>query len=168
MESLFDPEDLRDSEDVTFHEETHVVDREEFEATYEDLESHVAVGVTNDEGEVLLMNDGSHGWTLTAVAVEPGEDWTAAGRRGVEQLTGVAVELDRPERVRRIDFRPEGDDERRTSMYNVVFRASPVEGRPVADDPDLADESVEDVGWFDEVPAEQEGDVADDIRLFVG
>lgn len=201
-ESLFDPESLRHRADVEFDEETKVLEREEFEAVRDELEtwdSHVAVGVTNHEGAVLLMNDGSHGWNLTAVPVEPGEDWAAAARRGAEALTGVAVEIDGPERVRRIDYyleaseaslasdassgaEPGGpgdeadrgesqdEDEWLTTVYTVVFRASPVEGEPIADQPGLDGEDVQDVGWFDEVPEvadSSEEDTADDVRLFV-
>ncbi|WP_254547193.1 hypothetical protein [Halomarina pelagica] len=168
METLFDPESLRSHEGVTFLEETHIIDKKEFEAARENLDSHVAVGVTNDEGEVLLMNDGSHGWTLTAFTVEPDENWTDIGQRGVEKVTGATVQLARPERVRHIELSPEGEENRQNSIYNVVVRAVPVEGRPVADEQTLKEEDIQDIGWFNEVPPEQEGDVADDIRLFVG
>ena len=168
MQPLFDPESLRGHEDVTFLEETHTLDQEEFEAAYENLDSHVAVGVTNDEGEAMLMNDGSHGWTLTAFAVEPGNDWTDIGQRGVEKLTGETVELACPELVRHIELSPEGKENRQKSIYNVVVRAVPVEGRPVADEQTLKEEDIQDIGWFNEVPPEREGDVADDIQLFVG
>jgi hypothetical protein len=167
VKSLHDPEQLRDREDVPFDEETHVVDREEFEATRENVDSHVVVGVTNGEGEVLLMDDGSHGWTLAAFPAEPGEDWMATARRGVENLTGVSITLDEAVRVRRVDFCPQGDAEGRFSMYNVIFRASLVEGRPVASPETLEDAGILDVGWFAEVPEEQAGEVAKDIELFL-
>lgn len=74
METLFDPESLRGREEVEFHETTTVFDPEEFDAIRDDLEtldSHVVIGVTNDVEEVLLIDDGSHGWTLTAVPSNP-------------------------------------------------------------------------------------------------
>jgi hypothetical protein len=96
---------LRDHENVEFIEKTEIIDQEEFEVPdLENWDSHVVVGVTNDEGEVLLLNDGSHGWTLTAFPVESGEDWVAVGRRGVENLADGTVKIDGPERVRRIDY----------------------------------------------------------------
>ncbi|WP_247001251.1 NUDIX hydrolase [Halosolutus gelatinilyticus] len=165
MDSLFDPERLLDRENVDVREETRNVTRSEFETVRETVDSHVAVGVTNDEGEVLLVDDGSHGWTLVAAPVESGDDWVATGRRAVETLIGIDVELDRPERLRRVDFHPADDPDRRTTMYNVVFRATSVARRPVPDDGPGADRP--EIGWFDRVPADQEGGVADDIRLFV-
>ncbi|MFT4885117.1 MAG: hypothetical protein ACI8U4_002637 [Natronomonas sp.] len=167
MKSLHDPEQLRDREDVPFDEETHVLGREKFEATRENVDSHVVVGVTNGEGEVLLVDDGSHGWTLAAFPADPGEDWTATARSGAEELTGVSISLEEPVRARRVDFRLEDDEERQLSMYNVVFRASPVDRRPVASAETLEDTEISDIGWFAEVPDEQAGEVAEDIRLFL-
>ncbi|AHZ23057.1 hypothetical protein E6P09_01815 [Haloferax mediterranei ATCC 33500] len=166
MVTLEDPEQLRDRENIAFHEETHIVGHEEFESCRDDLDSHVAVGVTNDASEVLLMDDGSHGWTLTAFPAEPGDDWVATAREGVQSLIGVPVELDCPERVRRIDFQKEGTDQQ-TTIYNVVCRAVPVEGCPVASNPELDGEALQDLRWFDEIPTECEGPIVEDIRLFV-
>lgn len=72
MDSISDPESLRGCANVPFDEETHPVTQEEFESVTERVDSHAVVGITNDEEDVLLMNDGSHGWTLIAFPVEPG------------------------------------------------------------------------------------------------
>ncbi|QLD85397.1 hypothetical protein HWV23_06530 [Natronomonas halophila] len=167
MKSLHDPEQLRDRADVSFHEETHVVDREEFDATRENVDSHIVVGVTNDSGEVLLVNDGSHGWTLAAFPLESAEDAAVTARQALENLTGISISLDCPERVRHIEFRSDGDDARQFSMYNVILRASPVDGRPVASEPTLGHTEVQDIGWFAEVPEGTSDELGDDIRLFL-
>ena len=166
MEPFSDPDTLRDRTGVPFHEETRTVAPEDYESVAAGLDSHAAVGIADDEGDVLLMNDGSHGWTLVAVPVALDEDWTAVARRRTEELLSTSVALERVELARRIDVRPEGDPGERTSMYNVIFRASvagdPVMGEtaePTEDDPRLE--------WFETVPGEQEGAVADDIRLFL-
>ncbi|MFC4543619.1 NUDIX hydrolase [Halosolutus amylolyticus] len=164
MEPLSDPVRLRTRSDVDVHEETRTVPQAEFEAMRGTVDSHVAVGLPNDDGAVLLQDDGSHGWSLPAFTVESGEEWTAIGRQGVTRLAGVPVELDRPERLRRIDIQPDGTADGGIRMYNVVYRAVPVEGRPVTDD---VPADVRDVDWFDRVPAEQDGELAADIRLFV-
>ena len=167
MEGLADLDRFRDREDVEYTEESAVIDENEFETVREEYDSHVVVGVTNDDGAVLLTNDGTHGWTLPAFVVEPEEDAAETGRRGIEEVIGVGVEIDRPERVRRIEYQVAGDEDRRTTLYNVIYRAVQVEGSPVADEPQLANGVVEAVDWFDTVPEEQEGAVVDDIELFI-
>ncbi|MXV63674.1 hypothetical protein GS429_16730 [Natronorubrum sp. JWXQ-INN-674] len=175
-----DPESLRDRETVEFETETRTLSRAEFE-TARGLENHVAVGVTNESGEVLLVNDGSRGWTVPSVAVAPNEDWDSVGRRMAASLTGVDAELDRPVRVRRVDFQREDDSERRRTTYNIVVRTEPVTGRPIADDPTVGrdeqppgpEEDVEtkspavgeqELLWLDRVPEGQSGEIAADIR----
>jgi len=111
------------------------------------------------------MNDGHHGWTLIAVPVEPGREWVAVGRQGVKELIGVAVEIESPERVRRISYRARNDAEDRISVYNVALCASSVAKGSVETDSD--DDETPIFGWFDNVPDGVEGAIADDIRLFV-
>jgi hypothetical protein len=167
VKSLHDPKRLRDRDDVPFHEESHVVDRGDFDATRENVDSHLVVGVPNDSGEVLLVNDGSHGWTLAAFPLESDEDAVVTARQGVENLIGVPISLNSPERVRRIEFRSDSDEPRQFSMYNVILRASPVEGRPVASEPTLGHTEVQDIGWFAAVPEGTSDELGDDIRLFL-
>ncbi|SER68527.1 NUDIX domain-containing protein [Natrinema salaciae] len=165
MDSFSHPESLRDRESIPFHEETRSVDRTAFESIAEDVDSHAVVGITNDEGAVLLQNDGSHGWTLLAFPAEPGADWTTVVRQEATELLGIEVVLDQVERVRRLDLHLSSDDRQSVTMYNVVFRGA-VDGtidleerRRTNDDPKL--------GWFTGVSDEQDGAVADDIRRFV-
>ncbi|KAB1193101.1 hypothetical protein GJR96_06450 [Haloferax sp. MBLA0076] len=167
MGSLTDLARLRDRDDVTFHEESHVIEPTAFDSVCEGLTSHLVVGVVNDTGSVLLVDDGSHGWTLAAFSIDADDDWSVRAQNGVEQLTGSSVELNAPERVRRLDYCEAGTDRKRT-VYNIVYRTTTVEGRPVAADPNVGGEPVRDISWFDAVPAGCEGVVADDIRLFVG
>lgn len=171
MESFSDPETLLTREDVTVDEVDFEVGEAEFEAMLEDWDSHAVVGITTGEGEVLLMNDGSHGWTLTAFAVEAGEDWVAAGRRRVENLTGVAVDIDRPERIRQYNVRIEDETDRQTTIHDVIFRASPVADACVAAEMVTGiDDDIQDIGWFEELPDDvdaDDSDPVDDIRLFL-
>ena len=169
MESFCDPETLRERPGVPFREETERIDPdvEGVRADLATLDSHVVVGVTNDAGEVLLMDDGEHGWTLAAVPVETGDDWLAAGRSGVAELTDICVTIDRAERVRRVDYHVGDETDPHVTVYSVVVRAAPVTGRPVAPSPIIAGEPIPDVGWFDAVPEGVDGPVADDIRQFL-
>lgn len=51
-------------------------------------------------------------------------------------------------------------------MYNVVFRAS-VDGNLVVEESDSTNDDDPSLRWFEGIPDEQEGEVADDIRIFV-
>lgn len=169
MDRLVDPESLHGREDVAFAEETVRLDEDEADAVREDVgswDSHAVVGVTSHVGDVLLMNDGSHGWTLLAVPVADGDDWVGTARRGVAALAGLDVGIERAERVRRIDYYTAGGDERMSTLYNVVFRTPPVAADAVTTRATV-DEDGPAVEWFDRVPDGVAGEVADDIRLFV-
>ncbi|WP_232687214.1 hypothetical protein [Halobacterium zhouii] len=124
--SLLDPEQLREQTDVLFHEETRVVnDRGAFNG-HESWVGTVAVGVVNGDGDVLLVN-APEGWSLPRSPVRPGDDWGAVARRWVAQKTGLAVSLERPERVTRTSYRLAGAEYRQTTGYDVVLRAEPVD-----------------------------------------
>lgn len=166
MDSLLDPEAFRDVDDVAFDEETLVLEAGAFESTRRDVDSHVAVGITDGDGRVLLWNDGSHGWTLPAFPVDAGDDLAETARRGVRDLLGVDVELSRPERVRRVEFRPEEDDGRRAEMYNVVFPATVVDDAQIPDEP-VGDDPDASLRWFENAPDDQDDALADDVRLFL-
>ncbi|WP_114579616.1 hypothetical protein [Saliphagus sp. LR7] len=166
MNSFSNPESLRDQAGVPFDEEIQQLPPEEFESVSESVDSHAVVGITNEDGDVLLMDDGSHGWTLIAFPVERGQDWPTVAREEAQTLLDTSVVLEQPELVRRIDFLPVNDDNRRTTMYNVVFRASVDETIDTEELDQQNDEPL--LRWFERVPDEQEGEVADDIRIFVG
>jgi hypothetical protein len=167
IDALTDPETLRDRPGIEFREETHTYETADFASIRSDLApigGWVVVGVTNDEGRVLLMDDGTHGWTLPAVSVRE-EEWLTKGQRAVEGLTDRAVAIDRVERVRRIDYKEDGGDGH-VAVRHVVCRAAPVEGTPVAADPTVGCDGTADADWFDTLPDGSEGVVADDARLF--
>jgi ADP-ribose pyrophosphatase YjhB (NUDIX family) len=166
-ESLSDPESLR--EDVPFVEETSVHDDEDHCSV--GIDGRAVVGVTNDDGEVLLaVHEESSIAMLPHGPVEPGDDWATVGRRAVEEMTGVTVELVGPELVRNFDHFVEGNDERHTTSYNVVFRASPAGDETSTGDPGVVGNDDWDAGWFDEFPGDLMdvgGPVEDDVRLFL-
>jgi hypothetical protein len=112
IESVADVEALRDRDDVPFTTETDVLDRETFERLREDADvgdGAAIVGITNDDSAVLLKNTCT-GWLPPGGNVGPGDGWSAVARQQAESWTGLAVELDGVECVRRIDRRPEGSD----------------------------------------------------------
>ena len=159
METTLDPDVLCDRDDVEVRTETRTVTRAEF-GTARDLESHVTVGIVTDAGDLLFVADGARGWTLPAVPVGPDEKWADAARHAVASLTGVDADLEDAVRVRRVDFQLEDDPERRHTTYDVLVRTAPLSGRPVADDPTLAGEDVDDLVWLDRVPDDATDGVA--------
>lgn len=174
IDPVTDPAALRDRDGVDVRQRTETVGPGDFEAAGDDLADvagWVVVGVENDAGAVLLMDDGDHGWTLPAAPVDPDEDWVAAGRDLVEGLTDATVAVVKPERVRRLDYEREGGDGRGSDdhvvVHHVVFRAESVTGEPAADEPVVGCDTAVEVGWFDALPAGVEGTVADDARLFL-
>jgi predicted NUDIX family NTP pyrophosphohydrolase len=158
---LSDPESLRDDDTVDVHDETHDVDGDDL-ASARALDSHVVVGVVADRG-VLLQNDGHHGWTLPAFPVAEGEDWYAVASREFAALTGTAVSVEAPERLRNREYRLSHGDEN-TVVRDLVVRASPNE--PLHEEAQSRADGTE-IEWTDGVPADVPGPVADDISLFV-
>ncbi|WP_134668778.1 hypothetical protein [Halorussus marinus] len=158
-----DPDALRAREGVDVREETRVHDDRDHCAA--DGEGRVAVGVTDEAGAVLaiVLDDGSRAMLPNGTA-EPGDDWAAAGRERVEHLTDLRVEIDGPERVRRVEHVVEGSPDPHATSYEVVFAASPADPpdeRRVSDGCDWRAE------WLDELPdAVEDGPAAEDVRLF--
>lgn len=182
VESLTDPETLRDREGVAFREEETVLDPAEYEDVRERVENVaglVLVGVTDDERRTLLVNrDGcTRGWMLPGGVVSPDENWVAAGRRAVERLTGVAVEIHGPAEARRTVYRPaegtpqgratpQGDDDRCVT-HDVVWHGSPAGDATLPDAPVSVDGDEWDVEWFHDLPHDVDAADEADVRLFV-
>ena len=53
----------------------------------------VAALVTNDEGEILLVNSPWRGWEYPGGLIEPGESFEAALKREVREESGIEIEL---------------------------------------------------------------------------
>ena len=169
IDQLTNPRAFRDSDAVEYLTETKTLPNADFAAVHGDLADRggwAVVGVTNDADALLLMDDGSHGWTLPAIPVDDGGDGAARGREAIEGLTGRAIDLVGVERVRRLDYHEE-DGDGQVTVHHVVLRTEPVAGEPVATEPTIGCDGSADVGWFDVLPDELEDVVADDARLFL-
>lgn len=164
IESVVDYGSLRDRDDVPYHDETDVVDRETVEAV-DDLPDLAAAGITNPDGELLLRRlTDSCSWKIPVETVGPGEDFAAAIAAHVEATVGFAVELDAIVGVWDIGVRTD-DGEQSAARGFVTFRAS-----PVSDDYDLdaatpGGDPVEEAGWFDALP--EDADVIPGTELFL-
>ena len=53
----------------------------------------VAALVTNDKGEVLLVNSPWRGWEYPGGLIEPGESFEAALKREVREESGIEIEI---------------------------------------------------------------------------
>jgi hypothetical protein len=158
IESLTDPESLRDRSDVPVETTEHVLDAEEF-ADAADWTSTVIVGVA-DDSSVLLMNDGHHGWTLPFTDAG-GEDWLATARQDFSALVGVPLTIDAVEFARCRDVGLDDADESR-QIWAVLVTATTT-GDPIPDDPESTDDGI-DLRWADAPPADAAGPVAADIE----
>lgn len=153
VESITDPESLRDRADVPFHEETDLVDEETLDVVA-DLDDVAVVGVTNESGEVLLRRlTEDCAWKLPVVPVPSGDNYADVARRTVEENTGLAVGIDALEAVWCYEARLENGDETAT-RYFVVFSASPASDGSDADHPAASlpeEDRPAGVGWFEEL-----------------
>lgn len=153
VESITNLESLCRRDDVPVHEERDVVDEATFDAVAS-LEDVAVVGVTNEDGEVLLrkLTDDCD-WKLPLGVVSPGEDYAEVAREAVETVVEFRVTLDGIEGVWCYELRLE-NGERTTSRRFVVFSASPADGETDAALAPIAPESEGPAGvdWFDELP----------------
>lgn len=168
-----DPDSLRKLEAVPVVEKERTFEQEKFEGLrrrYEQIDGVVLVGVTADDGAVLLKGDDT--WSPPGASVEPGEDWTDAARRGIEELTGVEIEIDSPELVEITDFCLEDDESVRFPAASVHFEASlATDATAFREDPTFAEDLHEyfdgkELGWFDEVPDDAHPNHEEHVRLY--
>jgi hypothetical protein len=160
MDSLSDPGRFFDDDRVDWRDRAHAVDAAALDAVRDRVDSHAIVGITDGDGRVLCRRDESHGWTLPAATVPDDGDWAATARRELGASLDATLALSVPERVRHVAITVDDDaDARRADAYDVVFPARTTDDVQVPDDDALA--------WFDAVPPDQDGALADDVRLFL-
>lgn len=165
-----DPEDLRDRQDVSFDDHTRLRENRDHCGTAS--AGQAVVGVRNDADELLLLVNREAGIALLPHgSVEPGGDWAATAREDTQGQTGIGVELDGVEAVRRVEHRLEDEDEPHATTHQVVFHGSPTGGE--IRDCKLSADAGSDAwiaGWYDGLPdgvEPPEGTPGEDLRLFV-
>lgn len=181
-----DPAALADDHHVDYTE--RVYPHEDADHCESDAEGRAIVGVTREDGAVLLVvNPGEDHAILPHPTVEPDESYVAAARERTEEIAGTPVDVGEPLAVRRVDhytvdagevddpadFEPAPSAEPHNSTYHVVFAASVADGgaadtpgdAPGVDDPDWH------ADWFHELPVEvdesEAGDALDDLQRFL-
>jgi len=139
-----------------------------------DSAGEVAVAVTNDDGEyLLLMHDEMGIAILPHGDVDAGDDWAATAREATEALTGVSIAIDDVAAVRTETHVVEGESEPHATTRSILFRASPTGGDIQACKRDA--ESGSDgwrAGWVADLPdgiePAPEGAPREDLRWFLG
>lgn len=177
---MSDLQSLLDRDDVLSRTETREFDEETFEALrarYKTIDGVVQIGVINDENEVLLLGDEGTEWTLPGGDVETDEDWTAAARRAIKELTDATIEVEHPKLIEQTIFTSQNGSGDEFAASVVHFSASPAESESefinnpsVADDLDhkyIEDKDAIDFEWFDSIPDDADPNHEDHIRLFV-
>lgn len=141
LDELHDADALRDRDDVVVEERERPMPDEKFEGLrerYDATAGVVQVGLTNDDGDVLLW--GEEAAAPPGGSVGDGEDWVAAARGTIEDLTGQTVSIDDPLVLEVTYFHREGDETERFPAPSVHFAASLVD----PDDEWVANPSVPD------------------------
>lgn len=163
-----DPETASDRADVGYEERTYTHDDQSHcEA---DAKGRVVVGITNDDGEVLVAvhTEGPHA-LLPNSTLDEGERWLATAREAAEDVAEASVTIGDPVRVRRVEHFTDRDDDPHNVTHHVVLDATL--GPDASDEVAVEDRNDEEwvVDWYDavSVDGDEDGDTLDDIRAFI-
>lgn len=168
IEHLADPDPIAEREDVHTSSETVIHERRDHAGT--DVDGHAIVGVTNDEGKLLVLIEAGRGIAiLPHGTVEAGDDWATVARQGVEGLTGVSVAIDATVAVRRVTHVVDGSEH--TTTHRVVFSGSADGGeiRECKRSADAGDDGWE-ARWVEALPdgvSPPEGGAGNDLEVFL-
>lgn len=174
-----DLDELRSRSDVEHICTERAFPPESFEnlrARYDAIAGVYQVGITTDDGAVLLV--GTETLSLPGGEVLPGEAWSTAARSDLETVLGTRIDIDSPVRVLDGEFYSETAPDERFVAPSVFFEATLRE--PAAsflDDPAFADDldhplygdgSAYRLGWFEQVPDDVHPNHVDDVELLLG
>lgn len=174
IETLADPESLRDGT-APVEEIDRVVPAAQFERLrehYDSVAGVVQVGITDEDGRVLLQGSPEDGeWAPPGGPVEPGADWVAAAERTMEAQTGVDVEIHDVRLLERLRFSTE-DGEETVSSWGVTFGAAAEDEQflrnpEIVDHPYLPPDHEQTFAWFEAVPEDANDNHVEHIELFV-
>lgn len=156
VDPIIDHESLRDRSDVPVYDEADSVDDATVD-TLAGLDDMAVVGVTNDDGDVLLLRvTADCELKVPTASVGPDEDYVDAARQWVESQAGFPISLETVEGMWQYEARSVETDRVATRTF-VVFSASPATDDTAGDEPAArrSDEPTADtVRWVDELPDE--------------
>jgi ADP-ribose pyrophosphatase YjhB (NUDIX family) len=158
-----DPRGLAAADGVRFRAKVHEPGVERFEAARDRIESGLAWGVgalvERDDELLLVRQDGQ--WMLPGGEVERGESHAEALIRELDEETGLAVD---PGPLRAVVENRYVRGEETVGFHFALYDAT-TGSRAITDDPGLADEAIESVGWFVTLPADTlDRDLLVDLR----
>lgn len=180
IETLADPETLRDTPGVAVETVERTLDDETFEGLrrfHADIAGVVQVGLTTADGRLLLEGSTTEGgWAPPGGPVRPDSDWVAAARETMEAQTGAAIEIDRVLLYEELSFQQAGIPDRSFTSTGVSFAASLadpeadadfLETPRIVDHPHLPADHDRTFAWFDGVPTDAHPNHIDHIELFL-
>ncbi|MFC6943238.1 NUDIX domain-containing protein [Salinirubellus sp. GCM10025818] len=158
-----DPRELAARDGVRFRVKVHEPGAERFEAARDRIEAGLDWGVgalvERDDELLLVRQDGR--WMLPGGEVERGEGHAEALVRELDEETGLAVD---PGPLRAVVENRYVRGEVAVGFHFALYDATAC-SRAVTDDPGLADEEIESVGWFGSLPADTlDRDLLVDLR----
>jgi len=145
-----DPRELVTREGVRFRAKVREPDAEAFEAARDRIEAGLDWGVgaiVERGGKLLLVRQGGR-WMLPGGEVEPGESHAEALVRELDEETGLAVD---PGPLRAVVENRYVRGEQTVAFHFALYEAR-TGSRDLTDDPGLAEEEIESVGWFETLP----------------
>lgn len=160
-------------DDVTTEVVEVEADAENFER-HQDWRGMAIAGITNENGEVLLVKntdpDVCHDWVLPhGVVREDDAEWAETAADWVDGLTGSTADVEDVVHVRRNDISHETDDgeTRETTTYQVIYSGSPNADEEIQEDVRYDCDDVWTADWHDSVPDSARETESQDIALFV-
>ena len=158
-----DPRSLAARDGVRFRAKVHRPTTEEFESARERIEGGLDWGVgalVERGGELLLVRQDGQ-WMLPGGEVEPGENHAEALVRELAEETGIDVA---PGPLRAVVENRYVHDGEAVGFHFAIYDAAARTGT-ITDDPGLADEDIESVGWFGSPPTDTlDGDLLAALR----
>lgn len=168
-----DPAALFERDDVTTEVVEIEADVEHFER-YQDWRGMAIAGITNEDGEVLLVKntdpDVCHDWVLPhGVVREDDAEWAETAADWVDGLTGVTVDIEGVVHVRRndISYGTEDGETLETTTYHVVYSGRPHADEEIQEDVRYDCDDVWTADWHDSVPDSARETESHDIARFV-
>ena len=147
-----DPRELVSSHGIRFRAKVHEPGTERFESARERIEGGLDWGVgalVERAGELLLVRQDGQ-WMLPGGEVERGESHAEALVRELAEETGIDVDPGPLRAVVENRYVHRGEV---VGFHFAIYDAA-ADTRAVTDDPGLADEEIESVGWFESPPSD--------------
>lgn len=158
-----DPRELATRDGVRFREKVHEPSHGRFAAARTRIEAGLDWGVgalVERDGELLLVRQDCR-WMLPGGEVERDESHAEALVRELDEETGLDVD---PGPLRAVVENRYVRDEETVGFHFAIYEATTA-SRTVTDDPGLADEGIESVGWFGSLPGDTlDRDLLVDLR----